>query len=198
LLLPLILASTSPYRKELLQKLNLPFQSQAPICDEDFYKKDIHDPVKLASVLAEQKALSLATKQNCVIGGDQVAALGNEILGKPKSFEKACEQLEKMQGKTHRLITAICVICQEKKYPILDITEIKMRALSREQIEAYVHLDNPLDCAGSYKIEKSGMILMDEIKSQDFSAIQGIPLIELVKLLTKLGYDIPGQKLTGR
>lgn len=191
----LVLASTSPYRKELLEKLGLSFQTKKPICDEDAFKLKIKDPVLLATTLAKEKAQSLAGKNLCVIGGDQVAALeNNEILGKPGTAEKAFEQLSKMQGKTHRLITALCVIMGEKSYPLIDITEIKMRSLTDKQIKAYIEMDNPLDCAGSYKIEKSGMTLMSEIKCQDFSAIQGIPLIQLVNLLSSLGYDIPGKE----
>jgi len=187
---PLVLASTSPYRRELLHKLGIPFQADAPDCDEDHYKKSIRDPVHLATTLARLKTESLATPNNCVIGGDQVAALGSEILGKPGTFEKACEQLGKMQGRTHRLITALHVIHQGVHHPILDITEIEMRALSREQIENYVRRDQPLDCAGSYKIEKSGLILVQQMKTQDFSSIQGVPLIALTNLLSTLGYHI--------
>ena len=187
---PLVLASTSPYRRELLQKLGLPFTAAAPNCDEDHYKKLIQDPIELAATLARLKAESLARPDNCVIGGDQVAALDSEILGKPGTFEKACEQLGKMQGRTHRLITALCVIHQGQAHPILDITEIQMRPLSRQQIENYVRRDQPLDCAGSYKIEKSGLVLVENLRTQDFSSIQGVPLIALTNLLSKLGYPI--------
>jgi septum formation protein len=187
---PLVLASTSPYRKELLEKLGLPFQAQAPNCDEEAYKARLRDPVELATTLARLKAESLATSENCVIGGDQVAALGNEILGKPGSFEKACEQLAKMQGRAHRLITALHVIHKGAHHPILDITEIHMRALDRQQIESYVRRDQPFDCAGSYKIEKSGLVLVQQLKTEDFSSIQGVPLIALTNLLAKLGYRI--------
>ncbi len=147
---PLILASTSPYRKELIEKLGLPFSVSKPICDEDAAKLRIKDPLLLAATLAREKALSLATDQNCVIGGDQVVCLGNEILGKPGSFIKACEQLQKMQGKSHQLITALCVIFKLQEFPILDVTEIRMRKLSAQQIENYVKRDQPLDCAGSW------------------------------------------------
>ncbi len=187
---PLVLASTSPYRRELLEKLGLSFQSKAPICDEDAWKKKLPDPVELATTLARLKAESLATNDNCVIGGDQVAALGTEILGKPGTFEKACEQLGKMQGRTHRLITAVHVIFKGQHHPILDITEIEMKSLSLEQIQNYVRRDQPLDCAGSYKIEKSGLVLVRQLKTQDFSSIQGLPLIALSNLLSKLGYQI--------
>ncbi len=187
---PLVLASTSPYRKELLEKLGLPFQTQKPDCDEDAYKARLADPVELATTLARLKAESLATPENCVIGGDQVAALGHEILGKPGSFEKACEQLGKMQGRAHRLITALHVIYKGEPHPILDITEIHMRPLDRQQIESYVRRDQPFDCAGSYKIEKSGLVLVQQLKTEDFSSIQGVPLIQLTNLLSKLGYRI--------
>lgn len=191
---PLVLASTSPYRRELIEKLGLPFQAQAPHCDEDAYKARIQDPVELASTLALLKAQSLATAENCVIGGDQVAALGSEILGKPGTFEKACAQLEKMQGKTHRLITALNVIHHGQAHAILDITEIEMKPLSRRQIENYVRRDQPLDCAGSYKIEKSGLVLVKQMKCEDFSAIQGVPLIRLTNLLSELGFQILSQE----
>jgi septum formation protein len=125
-----------------------------------------------------------------VIGGDQVAALDSEILGKPGSFEKACEQLMKMQGRTHRLITALHVVHGGIGHPILDITEIEMRPLTRAQIENYVRRDQPLDCAGSYKIEKSGLVLVRDLRTKDFSSIQGVPLIALTNLLEKLGYQI--------
>ncbi len=187
---PLVLASTSPYRRELIEKLGIPFESQAPRCDENEYKAKIKDPVELATTLAFLKAQSLAQSENCVIGGDQVVAFGNEILGKPGSFEKACAQLGKMQNHTHRLITAINVVFKGKAHGILDITEITMRPLSPEQIENYVRKDQPFDCAGSYKIEKSGLALVQSMKTDDFSAIQGVPLIRLTNLLSELGYQI--------
>lgn len=189
---PLVLASTSPYRRELIEKLGLPFEAKAPLCDEEAFKKQIRDPVQLASTLAEEKAKSLSTFENCVIGGDQIVALGPEILGKPGSFEKACEQLKKMQGSTHRLITAIHVIHKGTPHSILDIAEIEMRELDGEEIFNYVQRDQPFDCAGSYKIEKSGLVLMKQIRCHDFSAIQGVPLIRLTNLMVTLGYKIPG------
>lgn len=189
---PLVLASTSPYRLELIQKLGIPFEVKAPICDEEAIKKKIRDPMELASTLAEEKAKSLSTFENCVIGGDQVVALGGEILGKPVTFEKACEQLQKMQGVTHRLITAVHVIHKGKPHSILDMTEIEMRDLKPQEIANYIKRDEPFDCAGSYKIEKSGIVLLKQVRSHDFSAIQGIPMIRLTSLLCELGFSIPG------
>lgn len=185
---PLILASTSVYRKQQLSQLGFTFEANRPVCDEDAVKARIKDPVELATTLAKMKAESLATADNCVIGGDQVGALGELILGKPKTFEKACEQLEKMSGRTHQLITAVCVIFKGKAYPILDVTTLHMRKLSRAEIEDYVRRDDPLDCAGSYKIEKSGIALFDKIESEDFTAIQGLPLMKLSKTLREIGF----------
>jgi len=187
---PLVLASTSIYRKELIEKLALPFKAMAPICDEDSYKKTLKDPKALAAVLAMEKAKSLATNDNCVIGGDQVVALESEILGKPGTEARAIEQLSKMQGKTHQLITALCIIYKGESFEILDVTRMHMRKLSPEQIQNYVKRDQALDCAGSYKIEKSGLLLMEKIETEDFSAIQGVPLLALVKILSKLGYPL--------
>jgi septum formation protein len=188
----LLLASTSPYRCELLEKLGIHFEAKAPICDEDAFKQQISDPIKLATTLAFEKAKSLATVQNIVIGGDQLVALGSQIFGKPHTFEKACEQLTQMSGKTHDLITAVCVLFKEKPHPILNITRLKMRTLSKEQIENYVRRDQPLDSAGSYKIEKSGLTLFEKIECEDFSAIQGLPLMALTTLLSQWGFIIPG------
>ncbi|MEZ0392657.1 MAG: nucleoside triphosphate pyrophosphatase [Pseudobdellovibrionaceae bacterium] len=188
----LVLASTSPYRKELIEKLGLPFIFQAPKCDEEALKGKIRDPIELASTLAQAKAQSLSQPDNCVIGGDQVVAFGSEILGKPLTFENAFAQLQKMQGSTHRLITSVHVINKGQPHAILDVTEIEMRKLTSEQIEAYLKRDEPFDCAGSYKIEKSGLVLLKQVRSQDFSAIEGVPLIRLTQLLSDLGYSIPG------
>lgn len=187
---PLILASSSKYRRELLSKLGIAFESITPICDEDAYKLKIKNPVELAKTLAQAKAESLASADNCVIGGDQVACIDGKILGKPKTPEKAFEQLKLLQAKTHQLITAVHVIHRKQHYPILDITELNMRALSDDEILAYIKKDNPLDCAASYKIEDSGICLMQKIVCQDFTAIQGLPMIALTNLLTKLNYNL--------
>lgn len=184
---PLILASTSVYRKAQLSQLGCEFQTAKPICDEDAVKAQIKDPLRLATTLAKMKAESLALDDNCVIGGDQVGSLGELILGKPKTFEKACEQLEKMSGQFHQLITAVCVIHKKNLYPIIDITTLEMRKLSSQEIEEYVRRDEPLDCAGSYKIEKSGIALFNKIETEDFTAIQGLPLMKLAKVLRTVG-----------
>lgn len=179
----LILASTSKYRQELLSRLPFKFTALAPQIDEDKEKDPRLAPQALAEKLAYLKAASLKGLHRVVIGGDQLVSLEGRILGKAHTPEKAVEQLMSMQGKTHELITAICVFVDDKAIPFVDITRLHMKKLRREQIEYYVQLDMPIDCAGSYKIEKHGIMLFDKIESQDFTAIQGLPLIELNKIL---------------
>lgn len=179
----LILASTSKYRQELLSRLPFKFTVMAPLIDEDKEKDSSLSPRALAEKLASLKAASLKGQGRVVIGGDQLVALEGRILGKAHTQDNAVEQLLSMQGKTHELITAICVFIEDEPVPFTDITRMHMKKLSREQIEHYVQLDMPTDCAGSYKIEKHGIMLFDKIESQDFTAIQGLPLIELNKIL---------------
>jgi septum formation protein len=183
----IVLASTSKYRKELLERLSIPFITAAPLVNEDEYKNKGLKPIELAQTLAKLKAESLKAEGQCVIGGDQVVALGTEILGKAHTKENAVNQLKKMQGKTHQIITAICIIYQNENHLITDISQMQMRALSEKEISDYVEKDNPIDCAGSYKIEKNGISLFEKIESNDFTAIQGIPLLALNKYLIEKG-----------
>ncbi len=183
----LILASTSKYRQELLSRLAYTFTATPPLIDEEKEKDPTLAPRALAEKLARMKAESLRSENAIVIGGDQLIAFEGRILGKAHTVENAVAQLQAMQGKSHELITAICVVAGTQVIPYTDITRMHMKKLSREQIEHYVQLDMPLDCAGSYKIEKHGIKLFDKIESQDFTAIQGLPLIELGKILENLG-----------
>ncbi|WP_415061938.1 Maf family protein [Bdellovibrio sp.] len=182
----LILASTSKYRQELLSRLAYKFTAQAPLIDEDKEKDPSLSPKALAEKLAYLKAASLAGPGRVVIGGDQLVAFEGKILGKAHTPENAVRQILSMQGKTHELITAICVFDGERAIPYTDITRMHMKTLSQAQVERYVQLDMPTDCAGSYKIEKHGIMLFDKIESQDFTAIQGLPLIALSKILENL------------
>lgn len=182
----LILASTSPYRKELLEKLAIPFVAKAPLIDEDKEKDPRLSPLELAEKLAYLKAQSLAAPGHVVIGGDQLIAFQQKIIGKAYTREKAIDQLLGFCGHTHDLITAVCVFDGQEHHSFTNITRMKMKSLTREQIEKYVELDQPLDCAGSYKIEKHGISLFEKIESDDFTAIQGLPLIQLCQLLEKL------------
>lgn len=183
----LILGSTSKYRKELLSRLAYSFTAMAPLIDEDKEKDPKLSPKELAEKLAFMKAESLKNPDRVVIGGDQLVSFEGQILGKAHTKENAVKQLMAMQGKTHELITAICVFDGIKAIPYTNITRMTMRKLSQSQLEHYVELDEPTDCAGSYKIEKHGIMLFDKIETDDFTAIQGLPLIALNKILEDIG-----------
>jgi septum formation protein len=187
----IILASASKYRHELLSRLGLPFTAQSPAMDEEKERDPSLAPQALAEKLAFLKAQSLAREDRLVIGGDQLVSMNGEILGKPHTVEGACAQLTKMQGQRHDLITAVCVFDGKVAHPFANITHLQMKSLNAEQIKTYVQADLPLDCAGSYKIEKRGISLFESIESEDFSAIQGLPLLQLSKVLHNLGYRIP-------
>lgn len=193
-MIPLILASTSKYRRELLQRLNLSFDCHAPDVDESAYKNLGLSPKELASRLAYEKAMSVAKKfpDSVVIGSDQVAALDELIFDKPGSVENACAQLKEMQGKTHCLYTAVSLIVPNRDgINFIEVTKLSMRSLSQSEIERYVSADQPLDCAGSYKIETLGVSLFNSIVGDDFTAITGLPLMILAKHLRAIGYELP-------
>ncbi|MFN8791095.1 MAG: Maf family protein [Bdellovibrionales bacterium] len=186
----ILLASTSPYRKALLESLGVAFHTARPLIDEDVAKKDFPHPLEMAQGLARLKAESLKAPDCVVIGGDQLVSLGEEILGKPHTEERALQQLLKMQGRTHEIITAVCVCTPETNIEFVDITRMSMKPLTSDELLEYIREDQPLDCAGSYKIEKSGRRLFSEIQSEDFSAIEGLPLRKLAEVLQTLGYGI--------
>jgi septum formation protein len=187
----LILASTSVYRQELLRRLPLEFKAVAPLVDEEAHKNMNLAPLHLAENLARLKACSIKTPDSVVIGSDQIVHFEGQILGKPGNREKAIEQLQGLAGKSHELITSVCVWDQETEIVFTDTTHLIMRALSRIEIERYVDLDKPYDCAGAYKIEKAGITLMAKIESDDFTAIQGLPLLKLSQVLRQKGFRLP-------
>lgn len=189
---PLILASTSKYRAQLLSQLGWPFQSQSPEVDEDIFKQQNHPPFDLAKILSELKAAAVFQQhpEACVIGSDQVCHVEGQLLGKPKTVERAIEQLLFMQGKTHELVTAMTLICPGRKETLVNVTRLSMRHLNKNQVEAYVQADSPLDCAGSYKLESRGIKLFESIETTDHTAIIGLPLIALSNTLVKWGYPI--------
>lgn len=193
----LILASSSKYRKELLEKLGIPFECHSPHIDEDFYKdKFKDDPKLLAETLAKLKAQKIAEKfpTAVVIGCDQLGHLNSEILGKTHSFEGSFLQLKKMQGKTHQLITAVTVCEGAKNSHITNVTTLTMRKLTDAQIKFYLSQDNPFDCAGSYKLELRGVSLFQSIQTEDHTAIIGLPLMALSSVLADFGFCIPPEK----
>jgi septum formation protein len=193
-MIPLILASTSPYRSALLTRLGLPFETQSPEIDENLIKHKKLPARVVAETLAYDKALDIYQKKGgnvCVIGGDQLVSFEGSLIGKPSSTEQAVNDLLRMSGKLHELITSICIIHPNQTKSHTDITTLYMRSLSEQQIRRYVDLERPLDCAGSYKIEKHGIALFNKIESADHSAIMGLPLIALTNILAELGYEFP-------
>jgi septum formation protein len=191
----LILASTSPYRRVQLERLGVPFRSRAPLCDESAIQKAALgiEPRLLAEMLAVAKASSLTAREPeaAVIGCDQLVALEGRVYGKPGTADRAIEQLTAMSGKTHELITALVVIRGSETYRHTDVTRLTMHPLGRDAIDRYVRMDQPMDCAGSYKLESRGVVLFDRIESEDQSAITGLPMIALVTMLRDLGFALP-------
>ncbi len=184
----LILASTSPYRKKLLERLQIPFTTAASHVDESLVKKQGDSPQRQAVILARQKAQAVLQKypRAVVIGSDQVALVGDTVLDKPGTEENARTQLSLLSGKTHQLLTAVCVLSSEKMQEWLEITELTMRELSPQEIADYVKAEPALDCGGSYKIEGLGISLFTQIKGSDPTAIEGLPLISLSAVLRDL------------
>ena len=191
----LILASTSKYRKALLQRIGLEPECIAPGVDEEAFKQEFSDPVELAVKLAEAKARAVVVRfpGEIVIGGDQLATIHGAVLGKPGTVEAAVDQLEVLSGHTHTLVTAMTVIGPDgTEYSHLDLSYLTMRALGRKDLARYVARDLPIDCAGSYKLEEAGVALFERVQTDDYNAITGLPLLSLVRILSGLGVAIPG------
>ncbi|APW62997.1 Maf family protein [Paludisphaera borealis] len=188
-----VLASTSPYRRALMERLGIPFRCEPPNFDESSVAADELSPRLLAETLAIGKAESLSRLDPTavVVGCDQIVHLEGRILGKPGGIPQAVAQLEAMSGRMHELITAMVVISGEQRFAHTDVARLRMRRLDRRRIERYVESDQPLDCAGSYKIEERGVVLFERIESEDFTAITGLPLLALTRILAELGFETP-------
>ena len=189
----LILASTSPYRQELLRKLGLPFESLPPEIDEsNLPNEPAHE---LATRLAREKSLAIARQCNdgWVIGSDQVAVLDNRIIGKPGSRDAAISQLLQSSGRTVEFHTAVCVTQANTLISrgLIDVCRVTFRPLDRERIERYIDVDQPYDCAGSFKSEGLGIAMLERIEGNDPNALVGLPLIHLISLLDSFGIRIP-------
>lgn len=189
--MPLILASTSRYRRELLERLRLPFHISRPEVDETPAPEET--PPALAQRLARTKAAAISALQPeaWVIGSDQVAALDTQPLGKPGTRENALAQLGAMSGREIRFHTALCVVRGDACFEAMDTTTVRFRTLQADEIERYVDAEQPLDCAGSFKSEGLGISLFEGIDSQDPTALIGLPLIALSKMLREAGFALP-------
>ena len=188
----LILASTSIYRRELLSRLRLPFDTARPEVDESPLPGE--SPLALAERLAMAKAAVIAQREPraFVIGSDQVAELDGTPLGKPGSRDGAIAQLGAMSGREVRFRTAVCVQRNDAAPRIaMDTTTVRFRPLSLAEIERYVDAEQPLDCAGSFKSEGLGITLFEAIESNDPTALIGLPLIAISRLLRESGFVLP-------
>lgn len=188
---PLILASSSRYRRELLERLQLPFTVQAPEIDESPLSGET--PADLASRLARQKAGAIAknTPEAIVIGSDQVVECEGRSLGKPGTAARAEEQLLLLQGRTVCFHTAVTVKQDSIEYSERVPTTVQMRRLTRQQVCRYVAAESPLDCAGAFKSEALGISLIKRLSSDDPTALVGLPLIATVRLLSRFGILLP-------
>jgi septum formation protein len=186
----LILASASPYRRELLQRLCDDFEVIPTGLDESPIPGE--SPAELAARLAKLKAKALAAEhpEAVLIGSDQVAALNGEALGKPGTHERAVAQLRACSAQSVEFFTAVCILSPGLRQEHIDHTSVRFKALTKKQIEAYLHKDKPYDCAGSFKVEKTGVLLFDAIVSDDPTGLVGLPLIWLGSALEKAGIRI--------
>ena len=187
----LVLASTSCYRRELLERLGMPFSVEAPDIDE---APLLNEPTAAtARRLALGKALKIAAQkpQAVVIGSDQVADLHGQIVGKPGSHEAATTQLKAMQGQAVVFHTAVAVVCMATGFEAVEVVTVRaqFRSLSDTNIELYLKIERPYDCAGSAKVEGLGIVLMERVESDDPTALIGLPLIQTCKLLRLAGID---------
>ena len=190
---PLILGSTSVYRRELMARLNIPFDVAAPDVDETPH--DSETPRDLALRLATAKAHAVAKQfpHAIVIGSDQVADLNGKPLGKPGNHERATLQLREMSGHAMVFHTAVAVVCLETGFSQVDLAPVRVqfRDLNDAEIERYLRAEQPYDCAGSAKSEGLGISLLDRIESDDPTALIGLPLIRTCQMLRAAGLMLP-------
>lgn len=189
----LILASTSPYRRELLGRLGLNFEVARPDVNETPLAGE--HPKDQAQRLAEAKAHEVGkhSPDAWVIGSDQVAELDGQALGKPGAFQQAAVQLAAASGQRVLFHTAVTVYRHADRQAVrfCDLTTVLFRTLSSAEIERYLHAEQPYDCAGSFKVERLGICLFEAIESRDPTALVGLPLIALSRALRQLGFTLP-------
>jgi len=187
----LILASTSPYRRELLARLGVPFETQRPGTDETALPGET--PADLTRRLAIAKATDVAARQPkaWVIGSDQIAELDGQPLGKPGDRDGAIAQLRAMSGRAIAFRTGLALCHGEQCLATIDTTTVRFRPLTSGEIARYVDAEQPFDCAGSFKCEGLGISLFEAIESRDPTALVGLPLIETARLLREAGFEVP-------
>ena len=192
----LVLASTSPFRKALLERLGQPFSTVSPNTDET--RRPGETAHALVKRLSEDKARAVASQfpNAFIIGSDQAAVLGEEILGKPGTHEKAIKQLSAASGNEMLFLTGLCLLNSttgQAQVEVIPFT-VKFRPLTTRQIENYLRREQPYNCAGSFKSEGLGIALFETMKGEDPNALVGLPLIRLITLLNNEGVDVLGNQ----
>jgi len=189
---PLILASTSPFRRALLARLTLPFKTVAPNVDETQTKDE--SPQEMVLRLAEAKAQAVANQfpQSLIIGSDQIAVLDHHIIGKPGNHVHAVDQLQRASGRSIEFLTSLCVLNTATGQRHLDVIPytVVFRKLTDQEIEHYLRREQPYNCAGSFKSEGLGISLFEKQHGEDPTALIGLPLISLITMLRKEGIDV--------
>ena len=187
----LVLASTSPYRRELLTRLRLHFDVQAPGVDEAAHAGEAPRELALRLALAKADAVAAVAPEAIVIGSDQVADRDGQAIGKPGDHARATAQLQAMSGRQVIFWTAVAVICRDSGFKASEmaVVTVRFRPLDAATIEHYLRTEQPYDCAGSAKAETLGIALLDAIDSDDPTALIGLPLIRTCSLLRRAGLD---------
>lgn len=190
----IILASSSPYRQSILQKLHIPFSCVTPNIDESVKPTEsISDQVER---LAKNKALTIATQRaynnSYVIGSDQLASFNGQVLGKPGNFAKAKQQLLMFSGQTVRFYTGLCLVHSAKNQlaHIVETFDVTFKTLTETQISTYLQIEQPYDCAGSFKCEGLGIALFESLDGRDPNSLVGLPLIALMDLFNSMSVDL--------
>ena len=188
----LVLGSTSPYRRQLLERLRIPFTVAAPNVDETPLVSETPQAMACRLALAKAKIVAAQFPGCIVIGSDQVADLHGEALGKPGDYIRAVAQLQKMRGQTVIFQTAVAVACLETGFLQLDLAQVKVkfRELSDDEIEVYLRAETPYDCAGSAKSEGLGIVLLESIDNDDPTALVGLPLMRTCRMLQAAGLKL--------
>lgn len=188
----LILASTSPYRKAVLDKLGLPFVAQAPQVDETRLPDETPEQLVRRLSLAKAAAVAVQRPDALIIGSDQVAVIDGEVLGKPGTHDQAVEQLRRASGRRVTFLTGLCLLNADTGRAQEDVVPfgVVFRELADKQIEHYLQREQPYNCAGSFKSEGLGIALFERLEGEDPNTLIGLPLIRLVRMLEKEGVDV--------
>lgn len=190
---PIVLASSSIYRRGLLDRFLGEYEAVSPNVDESDDGTEM--PEHLAARLAREKAEAVSSthRDSLIIGADQVAVLDDQVLGKPGDHQKAIEQLLAVSGKSLQFLTAVCVLdpAGRTRHEYIDRTAVRFRQFDLRLAETYLRHDEPYDCAGSFKIEGAGSVLFESVQTDDPTALIGLPMIWLAETLRKLGYLLP-------